>query len=96
MIVEMIETTIQQLRELVSGRLGVSRRQDEIGSDIPLLGEGLGLDSFEIVTLITLTEEQFAVEFGEEELTMESFGSLRTLAEVVVGLQKRSIQSVIV
>jgi acyl carrier protein len=89
----MIEDTIEQLRRLVAERLDVNRAMAEIGSDMPLLGGGLGLDSLAIVELISLTEECFAIEFGEDQLNMDSFASLHSLAEVVVELRNRDVQA---
>jgi acyl carrier protein len=87
----MIEDTIEQLRRLVAERMDVNRTLAEITSDAPLLGGGLGLDSLAIVELISLTEECFAIEFGEDELNMDSFASLNALAVVVVGLRSRDV-----
>jgi acyl carrier protein len=88
----MIENTIEQLRKLVAERLDVNRKLEEIGADVPLLGGGLGLDSLAVVELVTLTEECFGIEFGEDELNMDSFASLRALAKVVDGLRTPELQ----
>ena len=85
----MIEDTIEQLRKLVAERLDLNRALEEILADAPLLGGGLGLDSLAIVELVSLTESFFAIEFGEDELNMDSFASIRALATVVVGLRAR-------
>ena len=85
----MIDDTIDQLRRLVAERLDVNRTLDEVTPDAPLLGCGLGLDSLAIVELVTLTEECFGIEFGENELNMDSFASLRALATVVTALRVR-------
>jgi acyl carrier protein len=85
----MIDDTIEQLRRLVAERLDINRTLEEITADAPLLGDGLGLDSLAIVELISLTEECFDVEFGEDELNMDSFASLKALASVVVALRHR-------
>jgi acyl carrier protein len=83
----MIEDTIEQLRRLVAERLDINRTLAEITADAPLLGGGLGLDSLAIVELISLTEEAFEIEFGEDQLNMESFASLSALAAVVMDLR---------
>jgi acyl carrier protein len=89
----MKDDTIDQLRKLVAEHLDVNRTLDEIAPDAPLLGCGLGLDSLAIVELVTLTEECFAIEFGEGELNMDSFANLRALANVVTALRMRDTQS---
>ena len=90
----MIEDTIEQLRRLVAERLDINRTLADITADAPLLGGGLGLDSLAIVELISLTEECFAIEFGEDQLNMESFASLTSLAAVVVGLRSQEVQAI--
>ena len=76
-------STIEQLKDLVADRLDVNIARESIDADAPLLEEGLKLDSLAIVELITLIEGDFAIEFGEEDLNMDAFASLRTLAGVI-------------
>ena len=78
----MVET-IEQLKEIVAGKLDVNIRYEDIHPDAPLLDEGLGLDSLAIVELITLIEEKYRFQFGEDDLNMEAFANLRNLASVV-------------
>ena len=75
--------TIEQLKELVADKLDVNLSREQIDPDAPLLEEGLKLDSLAIVELITLVEDRFGIEFGEEDLNMDAFGSLRALAGVI-------------
>jgi acyl carrier protein len=86
----MIEDTIEQLRGLVAERLDVNLRPEDISPDAALLGDGLSLESLAIVELITLTEQRFDIEFGEDDLNMESFASLRSLANIIVELRQRA------
>jgi acyl carrier protein len=78
-----VENTIDQLKALVAGKLDVNLRYDEISPDAPLLDDGLGLDSLAIVDLITLIEDKFGFQFGEDDLNMDAFSNLRSLAKVV-------------
>lgn len=86
----MIEDTIEQLRRLVAEQLDVNRTLEEVVADAPLLGGGLNLDSLALVALVSLTEQHFGIEFGEDELNMDAFASLRSLAEVIDGLRTRA------
>ncbi len=79
----MIDDTIEQLKDLVASKLDVNIKREDIDPDAPLLEEGLNLDSLALIELVTLSEEQFGIEFGEDDLNMEVFGSLRALAEVI-------------
>ena len=79
----MIDDTIEQLKDLVAGKLDMNIKREDIDPDAPLLEEGLNLDSLALIELVTLSEEQFGIAFGEDDLNMEVFGSLRALAEVI-------------
>jgi acyl carrier protein len=85
-----METTIDSLRRLVAENMDLNGlKPDEINPDAQLMDGGLRLDSLSIVKLIALSEREFGIEFGEEDLMMESFASLRALA-AVIELQKVS------
>lgn len=83
----MHQKTVEQLKHLIADDLGVNVKASDIDSNAPLLEEGLKLDSLAIVELITLSEERFGIQFGEDVLTMESFASLHTLARVIDGMR---------
>lgn len=79
-----MEVIINSLRRLVAENLDLNGvKPEEINPDAQLMDGGLSLDSISIVRLIVLSEEEFGIEFGEEDLVMESFASLRTLAGVI-------------
>jgi len=80
----MTEETIQALKHLIAEKLDVNIREEDIDPDVPLLVGGLKLDSLAIVELITLSEDNFGIQFGEEDLNMETFANLRSLAQVIV------------
>ena len=75
--------TIDQLKQLIASKLDMNLQLGQIGEDVPLLGDGLNLDSLAIVELITLIEDRFGIEFGEADLNMEAFANLRSLAQVI-------------
>jgi acyl carrier protein len=63
--------------------MDLSVRPEEIDPDAELMDGGLMLDSLALVKLIALSEREFQIEFGEDDLLMESFASLRALAGVI-------------
>ena len=79
----MTDQTIERLKHLVSEKLDMNIRIEDIAPGAPLLGDGLNLDSLALVELISLVEESFGIEFGEHDLNMEAFASLRNLAAVI-------------
>jgi acyl carrier protein len=78
-----LEVIIEQLRRLVAENLDLNLKLEEIDPDAQLLDGGLKLDSLSIVKLITLSEQTFRIEFGEDDLCLESFASLRALAATI-------------
>jgi acyl carrier protein len=60
-----------------------AERVDTLGPETPLLGQGIGLDSMETLTLVTGMEREFAIEVQDAELRAELFESLGRLADFV-------------
>jgi acyl carrier protein len=50
----------------------------------PLLGLGIGLDSIETLTLTGAIEEEYNIEIYDNELTIDLFKNLRTLAQFIL------------
>ena len=82
-----MDEIVEQLRTIIAEQLDANLRREEITLDVPLLEEGLGLDSIMVVALITLIEETFHFEFGEDELELGVMANLRTLAAFVAAQQ---------
>lgn len=73
-----------RLRQIMYRRLqGSISSEEEIPLDIPILGKGLGLDSLEAMLLVIEIETEFDIMFGDEELTIDLFQSIGSLAENV-------------
>ncbi len=62
----------------------------ESDSTTPLLGRGIGLDSMETLTLVAGLEEAFQIHADDEDLTVDLFQNIGTLAAYV--LQKTAEQ----
>lgn len=78
------ETIEQQLRSLlaeISGQQGFSL-------DTPLFRGGLELDSLSAATLIVAVERDFGIAVAEEDLSLASLFSLRTLCQFVAARKR--------
>ena len=58
-------------------------------SRTPLLGRGVGLDSVETLTLVAGIEREYRIHVDDEELTVDLFRDIRTLAEFISGKIRR-------
>src|SRR5262245_64480784 len=56
----------------------------ELGAESPIFGKGL-LDSVEALVLVAALEGELGIQFEDDELTVEIFASIRTLADHVGG-----------
>jgi len=74
---------VMELKRILSEDLDVNLRLEEIDERVPLLGEGLALDSILVVELISRVEDRFGFEFDDSELNVESFRNLTALADLI-------------
>lgn len=56
---------------------------DDIDSDAPLFGDGLGLDSIDALELIVLLEKNYGIKLDDPGKGKTIFKSVRTLAEFI-------------
>jgi len=61
---------------------------EDIGSDSPLFGEGLGLDSIDALELIVLLQKNYGMEIKDPKDGKKIFHSIRTMAEYITERQK--------
>jgi acyl carrier protein len=55
----------------------------EIGDDVPLFGEGLGLDSIDVLELVLELERAFSASITDEETGTRVLKTVNTIAEFV-------------
>lgn len=56
---------------------------DDIETDAPLFGDGLGLDSIDALELIVLLEKQYGIKIEDPKDGKKIFYSIRTIAEYI-------------
>ena len=60
----------------------------DIGNDMSLFGEGLGLDSIDALELIVLLENDYNIQLTDPEEGKTVFNSINTMAEYIVKNKK--------
>lgn len=78
-----IEDITTQLKQIIANDLDVNRKIEDIKDDVSLFEEGIGLDSVAVMEFITLIEKRFGFQLAEDELNMEPFRTLQTLAQFI-------------
>lgn len=74
----------QKIKALIITRLDLEgMTPEEIDSDAPLFGEGLGLDSIDSLELVLGIEKEFGVKIQDEELGKQVLSSVSSIAEFV-------------
>lgn len=56
-------------------------KPEDIDSDAPLFGDGLGLDSIDALELIVLMEKNYGIKLNNANEGREIFKSVKTMAE---------------
>jgi acyl carrier protein len=78
------EELILKLKRLIIERLKLDEiSPGDIGTDDPLFGEGLGLDSIDALELVLGLEKEYGVVIPDAEVGQKVFQSVRTIAQYV-------------
>ena len=64
---------------------------EDIDTDAPLFGEGLGLDSIDALELVIGLEKEYGVSIPDAEVGREVFQSVRTIAQYIVDNQGKAV-----
>jgi acyl carrier protein len=72
-----------EIKQAIVRSLRLPIAPDEIGDSTPLFGEGLGLDSIDVLELVLEIERSFGVTIGDEQTGMKVLGSVDTIADFI-------------
>lgn len=79
----MDDTLRPRIKALIVKSLRLTIAPDEIADDIPLFGEGLGLDSIDALELVLEIEREFGVSIGDEHMGKHVLRSVNSIAEFI-------------
>lgn len=87
---EVIEALLPEVAELIISALNLDLAVAEIEPDAPLFGDGLGLDSIDILELALVISKRYGFQLrSDNEDNTRIFASLRTLAAHIVSLRTK-------
>jgi acyl carrier protein len=64
-------------------------KPEDIDTDGPLFGDGLGLDSIDALELIVLLEKNYGIKIEDPKEGRKIFTSVRTMADFILEHQKK-------
>ena len=69
-----------EIKQAIVRSLRLPMQPDEIGDSTPLFGEGLGLDSIDVLELVLEIERTFGVVISDEQTGAKVLRSVETIA----------------
>lgn len=80
----MLDELIPKVKQMIIDSLRIEGMSpDEIDSDAPLFGDGLGLDSIDALQLVVAMEKDFGVVVPDAATGTKVFASVRSMAEYI-------------
>ncbi len=79
----MNESLESQVKAAIVRCLRMPIAPEDITDDMPLFGEGLGLDSIDALELVLELQRSFGVVVGDEQLGQRVLRSVRTIADFI-------------
>jgi acyl carrier protein len=84
-----MEELIYKLKQQIIEALNLEEmKPEDIDSEAPLFGDGLGLDSIDALELIVLLEKHYGIKIENPKEGQKIFSSVKTLAEYITAHQK--------
>ncbi len=72
-----------RVKQVIIRTLSLEVDADEIDDEDQLFGGGLGINSMATIEIIVGLEEEFGIEVPDEDLRVELFDSVQTMADYV-------------
>lgn len=72
-----------QIKQIIVETLGLEIDPEEIGTEDQLFGGGVGLNSMATIEIIVGMEKGFGIQVADEDLRVELFDSVRSMADYV-------------
>lgn len=78
--------SVEGLKRLIIDSLNLEGMSPEmIGTEEPLFGEGLGLDSVDALELVVAMEKEYGIKIRSDEIGREAFASVGALSRFIAG-----------
>jgi acyl carrier protein len=79
-----------EIKQALVRSLRLPMQPEEIGDSMPLFGEGLGLDSIDVLELVLEIERTFGVTIADQDTGMRVLRSVDTIAAFIEASRKEN------
>ena len=79
----MNDTLKTEIKQAIVRSLRLPMTAEEIGDSVPLFGDGLGLDSIDVLELVLEIERVFGASITDEDTGKQVLHSVNTIAEFI-------------
>ncbi len=87
---ETVENLLPEVAEMIVEALNLEMTPTEIEPDAPLFGEGLGLDSIDVLEIALVISKRYGFQLrSDNEDNVRIFSSLRTLASHIAAQRSK-------
>ncbi|MGB4226355.1 MAG: phosphopantetheine-binding protein [Candidatus Dechloromonas phosphoritropha] len=87
---ETVENLLPEVAEMIVEALNLEMTPAEIEPDAPLFGEGLGLDSIDVLEIALVISKRYGFQLrSDNEDNVRIFSSLRTLASHIAAQRSK-------
>lgn len=84
-----VQEIIKNLKSQIVTQLNLEEvKPEDIDTNAPLFGDGLGLDSIDALELIVLLEKNYNVKIEDPKEAKAIFSSVKTMADYIVANSK--------
>ena len=80
----------QEIKKAIVASLRLPISADDIGDSTPLFGEGLGLDSIDVLELVLELERSFGVSITDEDTGTRVLRSVDSIADFITSQRSRN------
>ena len=85
-----VEALLTEVAELIISALNLDMAASEIEADAPLFGDGLGLDSIDVLEIALVISKQYGFQLkSDNEDNIRIFSSLRALTEHIASQRSK-------
>jgi acyl carrier protein len=83
------QLTLQLKEQLIRYLNLLEKKPEDITNDMPLFGEGLGLDSIDSIEMVVLLEREYGIKINDPKEGRKIFVNINTIVDYILQHQSK-------